>query len=290
MDDPTKISVILPTYNRAATLERAIQSVLAQDYKNFELIVIDDGSTDDTQEIIRSYRKKIRYYSQLHAGVSAARNLGLEKSEGTWVAFLDSDDYWLPGKLEKQMKFILEHPGLLVVQTDEQWIRNGVPVNPMKKHRKYSGWIFDRCLPLCIVSPSAVIIHQKVFNDIGVFDESFPVCEDYDLWLRISSKYPIGLLPEKLIVKTGGHPDQLSRKYWGIDRFRVRALEKILEQDLTIGQRKLVLEEILHKLSILSLGRQKRRNLPDIYSGKLKQYQEILHELSQIPQDTPESV
>ncbi|MCK9484616.1 MAG: glycosyltransferase [Candidatus Marinimicrobia bacterium] len=273
MDDPGKISVIIPTYNREASLGRAIESVLNQTYRNFELIVIDDGSTDDTSRIIRTHKKRIRYYSQLHSGVSSARNLGLEKSEGTWVAFLDSDDYWLPQKLARQMECLAENPQWLVMQTDEKWIRRGVAVNPMKKHRKYSGWIFPQCLPLCIVSPSAVIVHQKVFNDVGVFDASLPVCEDYDLWLRIALKYEIGLLPEKLIVKTGGHADQLSRKYWGMDRYRVLALEKILQADLTPRQTELVLDEIIKKLTILSAGRAKHPELPNIYADKLAKYQ-----------------
>jgi len=281
MDDPGKISVIIPTYNREISLERAIDSVLEQTYRNFELIVIDDGSTDNTVSIIRKFRKRIRYYSRLHGGVSSARNLGLEKSEGTWVAFLDSDDYWLPRKLERQMQCLTENPRWLVLQTDEKWIRHGTVVNPMNKHRKYSGWIFRQCLPLCIVSPSAVIVHQKVFNDVGVFDESLPVCEDYDLWLRIALKYEIGLLPEKLIVKTGGHADQLSKKYWGMDRYRVLALEKILLAGLDQEQTGLVLDEIIKKLTILSQGRAKLLELPclndtvgqaNIYTDKLLKY------------------
>lgn len=276
MDDPSKISVIIPTYNRAGVLERAIKSVLMQTYRNVELIVIDDGSTDDTGQVISKHSNQIRYFSKLHGGVSAARNLGLEKSIGTWVCFLDSDDYWLPEKLAKQKTYIDEHPGTLIVQTDEIWIRNGKFVNPMKKHHKYSGWIFQQCLPLCTVTPSAVMVHQKVFNDVGVFDESFPVCEDYDLVLRISLKYPIELVPEKLIVKTGGHPDQLSKKYWGMDRYRVRALEKTLDDTLTNDQRQLVLEEIIRKLTILSIGRDKHPELPNIYMNKLDEYKKKL--------------
>jgi len=278
MDDPGKVSIIIPTYNRAEVLERALKSVLTQTYENHEVIVIDDGSTDNTESIISKYSSKIRYFSKLHAGVSAARNLGLEKSVGTWVCFLDSDDYWLPEKLKRQMTYISENPGMMVVQTDEKWIRNGIFVNPMKKHQKHDGWIFKQCLPLCIVSPSAVMVHQKVFNDVGVFDESFPVCEDYDLWLRISLKYPIGFIPEKLIVKTGGHTDQLSRKYWGMDRYRVRALEKILSAELTAEQKRLVLHEIVRKLIVLANGREKRAGTQNIYSGKLLKYENILHD------------
>jgi glycosyltransferase involved in cell wall biosynthesis len=278
MDDPKKVSVIIPTYNRESTLSRAIDSVLKQTYRNFEVIVVDDGSTDNTSRVIEKHKDRIRYYSKLHSGVSAARNLGLEKSEGTWVSFLDSDDYWLPKKLESQMEYLRKNPDIMIVQTDEYWMRNDKIVNPMKKHKKYSGWIFEHCLPLCIVSPSAVLIHQKVFNDVGVFDESFPVCEDYDLWLRVSLKYKIALIPEKLVVKTGGHSDQLSRKYWGLDRYRVRALEKVLNDDLSPLQKRLVLEEIIKKLTILSEGRKKHAGLPNIYQNKLKAYQEDLYD------------
>jgi len=280
MDDPNRISVIIPTYNREASLEKAIKSVLDQTHKNTELIVIDDGSTDDTTHIIDKYSQKIRYFSKLHGGVSSARNFGLEKSTGSWVAFLDSDDYWLPEKLEKQLHYMQTHQ-YLVAQTDEKWIRYGEPVTPMDKHRKYEGWIFKKCLPLCIVSPSAVMVHQKVFNDVGVFDESFPVCEDYDLWLRIALKYPIGLLPQKLVVKTGGHADQLSRKYWGMDRYRVRALEKILTHELPTEYRQQVLKEIVNKLGILNSGREKRPELPNIYYKKLKIYRQKLQEFNE---------
>ncbi len=280
MDDPNKISVVIPTYNREASLEKAINSVLDQTHKNRELIIIDDGSTDDTTHIIDKYQQSIRYFSKLHGGVSAARNFGLEKSTGSWVAFLDSDDYWLPEKLEKQLHYTQTNQ-YLVSQTGEKWIRDGKPVNPMDKHRKHQGWIFKECLPLCIVSPSAVMIHQKVFNDVGVFDESFPVCEDYDLWLRIARKYPIGLLPQKLVVKTGGHADQLSRKYWGMDRYRVRALEKILTYDLPTEYRQHVLKEIVNKLAILNNGREKRPELPNIYYKKLKIYRQKLQEFNE---------
>jgi glycosyltransferase involved in cell wall biosynthesis len=276
MDDPGRISVIIPTYNRGDVLDRAIKSVLSQTYKNYELIVVDDGSTDNTSRILSKFTDKIRFYSKLHGGVSSARNFGLEKSEGTWVAFLDSDDYWLPEKLDRQMQYLKEHPDIMIVQTDEKWIRNGKFVNPMKKHQKYSGWIFPQCLPLCIVSPSAVLVHQKIFNDVSVFDENLPVCEDYDLWLRIAYKYQIALIPEKLIVKTGGHSDQLSRQYWGMDRYRIQALEKLLKEDITDDQRKLVLKEIIKKLTVLETGRRKRYDLPNIFAGKLSEYRRKL--------------
>ena len=281
------ISVIIPTYNREATLERAIKSVLEQNYSDFELIIIDDGSTDDTSKILRKYKKQIRSFSMLHSGVSAARNFGINKACGEWIALLDSDDYWLPQKLEKQMQWLDENPEFKIHQVGEKWIRNGKFVNPMDKHKKYSGWIFEQCLPLCIVSPSAVIIHKSVLDDVGLFNEGMPVCEDYDLWLRVAKKYQIGLMEELLIVKTGGHDDQLSRKYWGMDRFRVDSMERLLQEELADWQRELVLKQLVNKLEVLFLGREKRNGLPNIFESKLIEYKRMLKDADYKLASTP---
>lgn len=274
------VSVIIPTYNRVQYLERALHSVLDQTFSDYELIIIDDGSTDDTNLLLKKYKKRIRIFSILHSGVSAARNFGIEKSHGEWITFLDSDDFWLPEKLEKQMEYMRSNPKMLISQVGEKWIRNGKFANPMNKHMKHSGWIFKESLPLCIVSPSAVIIHSKIFKDIGNFDVGLTVCEDYDLWLRISRKYQIGLIPETLIVKIGGHKDQLSRQFWGMDRFRIMSLKKLLKEELTHEQRELVLKEIIKKLTILSIGRAKRPELPNVFKPKIKKYQRILNEFT----------
>jgi GT2 family glycosyltransferase len=134
----------------------------------------------------------------------------------------------MPGKLKAQLKFFEANPEYLICQTEEIWIRNGKRVNPMKKHKKFGGWIFEKCLPLCVVSPSAVMMHRKLFDEVGLFDESLPACEDYDLWLRIASRYPIGLIEKPYILKYGGHADQRSRQFPAMDRFRIRSLAKIL--------------------------------------------------------------
>lgn len=223
------VTVIIPAYNRAAFLQAAIDSVLTQKYEEYEVIVVDDGSTDKTQEILSLYKGNITVLQTEHAGPSAARNKGIAAASGEHIAFLDSDDLWLPGKLKTQVNFFNHHPDAVICQTEELWIRNGVRVNPMKKHKKYSGWIFEKCLPLCIVSPSAVMIHRRVFDRVGLFDESMPACEDYDLWLRISPLYPIHLINEPLILKQGGHDDQQSRTIPHLDRLRIQALCKILD-------------------------------------------------------------
>lgn len=254
-----KVSVIIPTYNRAKTLKEAIDSVLSQRYADLELIVVDDGSTDETREIILSYLPYLNYLYQEHRGVSTARNKGITHARGDYFAFLDSDDLWLPDKLCLQMKFMEDHPEALICYTEEIWIRKGVRVNPMKKHKKYSGMIFRHCLPLCIVSPSSVLIARSLIDEVGGFDEEFELCEDYDLWLRISARYPVYLIETPLIVKRGGHADQLSKKMSGQDRFRIRSLVKLLEGGcLSSHQRELAGKELSRKCEIYGGGCIKR--------------------------------
>ncbi len=225
------VSVVIPAYNRAWILTEAVDSVLAQDFRDFELIVVDDGSSDNTPEILASYGSSVRVLKQPNRGVSAARNRGIAAARGQLVAFLDSDDFWLPAKLRQQVDFFQAHPETMICQTQELWIRNGLRVNPKRRHLKFSGLIFERSLSLCLVSPSAVMIRKCLFEAVGVFDEQLPACEDYDLWLRISWRYPIHLIDTALVVKRGGHADQLSRAP-RLDRYRIRALEKILDSGL----------------------------------------------------------
>lgn len=227
-----EISVIIPTFNRVEVLPRALNSVLNQQNVSFEVLVIDDGSTDGTRELIAGSFPQVSYFYQQNQGPSAARNRGIENARGTWIAFLDSDDEWMPGKLEAQLGFFFAEPSYRIAQTEEIWIRNGKRVNAMNKHKKYGGWIFEKCLPLCNVSPSAVMVHRKLFDEIGLFDETLPACEDYDLWLRIAAKNPIGLLEKTYLIKYGGHEDQTSRKYPAMDRFRIQSLLKILKSGI----------------------------------------------------------
>lgn len=254
-----RVSVIITTYNRASMLGEAINSVLSQQYTDLELIVVDDGSTDETKEVLSLYTPHLTYTYQEHQGVSAARNRGVECAQGDYLAFLDSDDLWLPNKLYVQMKFMENHPNALICYTEEIWIRRGMRVNPMKKHKKYSGMIFEYCLPLCIISPSSVLIARSLLEEAGGFDEELEVCEDYDLWLRISACYPIYLIDTPLIIKRGGHEDQLSKKMSGQDRFRIKALVKLLEGDcLSANQRELAWKELNRKCEIYGKGCIKR--------------------------------
>ena len=222
------VSVILPTYNRAWALKTAIDSVLFQNYPNIELIVIDDGSRDNTRKLLKDYKNQIRVLTQENAGVSAARNRGIEKSRGEFIALLDSDDSWDKRKISCQMDFFMANPEALICQTQEVWIRNHKRVNPKIKHKKPSGMIFEQSLNLCLVSPSAVMMKREIFDLKGYFNEKFLVCEDYDLWLRISSTIPVFLIDKPYTIKNGGHKDQLSNLH-SQDKFRIRSLKNLLD-------------------------------------------------------------
>ena len=254
------VSVIIPTFNRKAPLRKALESVLDQEAVPFELIVVDDHSTDGTPEMIQKEFPSVTLVRlEKNQGPAAARNRGIERACGEWIAFLDSDDEWLPGKLKTQLAFFEQNPDYRIHQTEEIWIRNGVRVNPMKKHKKYRGFIFDQCLPLCIISPSAVMIHKSVFEEAGLFDESFPACEDYDLWLRIACRFPVGLTERPYIIKYGGHADQRSHEFPAMDQFRIRSLVQILNSGtLNAEQSKAAKAMLDEKSKIYIQGAEKR--------------------------------
>jgi glycosyltransferase involved in cell wall biosynthesis len=260
-----KISLIIPTYNRSELLARALLSVFAQTTLPDEVIVIDDGSTDDTQEMLQKSFPQVTYLYQENKGVSSARNIGIKHSSGNWITLLDSDDTWIKTKLEQQVAALKKAPEMKVCHTEEIWIRHGIRVNAMNKHKKSGGWIFAQCLPLCAMSPSSIIIHRSIFDELGVFDESLPACEDYDLWLRISNYYPVLFIEQPLINKYGGHEDQLSHQYWGMDRFRIKALDKLLKhEELSVDNRQLVTRMLLKKARIFQKGAEKRGKLESV--------------------------
>ncbi len=227
-------------------VKEAVESVLAQDYRGFEIILIDDGSTDDTLEVLGAYKKDIRLLTQPNRGVSAARNAGAACSNGDFLAFLDSDDIWLPEKLSEQVKFFNSNKDALICQTQEKWIRNGIRVNPKNRHTKLSGMIFKPSVSMCLVSPSAVMLKRSLFESMGGFDEALPACEDYDLWLRIGCRHPVFLLNRELIIKRGGHDDQLSRAP-GLDKYRIQSLIKIIKENILSSDQKSVVKRVLKK-------------------------------------------
>ena len=258
-----QVSVIIPTYNRGWILRQAVDSVLGQDFEDFELIVVDDGSTDNTREILAAYGNDIVVLEQNNRGVSAARNRGIASASAPLIAFLDSDDLWKPQKLTRQVEFFSAKTETLICQTEEIWIRNGVRVNPKKRHHKFSGMIFEPSLALCLVSPSAVMMRSELFERVGMFDESLPACEDYDLWLRVSCRYPVDLIDEPLIIKRGGHDDQLSRAA-GLDKYRIQSLKKIIASGvLAESQHRAAARTLQEKCAVYAGGCRKRGRLEE---------------------------
>ena len=265
------ISAIIPTFNRRDVIERALCSVYAQKNLISEVIVLDDGSTDDTLSLIRAKFPKVLVISQERSGVSHARNRGVEAAQGEWLAFLDSDDEWLENKIRFQIDAIRKDPETRFVHSNEIWIRYGKKVNPMKKHKKQGGYIFNFCLKRCLISPSSTMLHRSIFENFGEFDESLPICEDYDFWLRITATLPVSYIPTPLIQKYGGHSDQLSRSQWGIDRYRIQSLEKIIaSKALTPEQTRHTLDELLIKLDIYLKGAYRRKRFTEIESYERK--------------------
>ena len=224
-------SVIIPTFNRAHTLTKCIESVLHQEFQDYELIIINDGSTDTTSELLENYKNhpKVKVIHQKNHGVSHARNRGIEIGQGDYIAFLDSDDFWHDNKLLKQSNYIKDNPETMILHCDEIWIRNDKRVNPKKIHQKAGGDQFYRSIELCCISPSAVVIKKEVLKEFNGFNEEYPVCEDYDLWLKITNKYSVDYQDEALLTKFGGHDDQLSRKYKAMDFWRLKSCLTMLE-------------------------------------------------------------
>ena len=257
-----EISVIIPTYNRCDLLKRAINSVIKQTITPKEIIIVDNGSTDKTYQMVSSLFPEINYFIEKKRGVSAARNKGILESKSKWIAFLDSDDAWKPTKLEKQMEFsIFNQDKYRIIHTDETWYRNKKFLNQLKKHKKSGGNIFKNSLQLCCISPSSVVLKKQIFEEYGLFDENLEVCEDYDMWIRITSKEEVGFLDSPLVLKYGGHSDQLSKKFWGMDRFRIKSLEKNLKNEHFSKSQKInVLDTLIEKLTIVSDGALKREN------------------------------
>ena len=274
------VSAVIPTFNRGHCLLRAINSVLAQTTPVDEIIVVDDGSDDKTYDLLvkselldmRGQLPNIRYLYQENKGVSAARNLGIKEAENEYIALLDSDDAWAETKIERQaLKLEKKNFSCRITHTEEIWLNDGQRINPKKKHKKSGGFIFEKCLPLCCISPSSVLLHRTLFNDYGFFDEKLPACEDYDMWLRLCAFEEVLFVEEALTIKYGGHADQLSRAFWGMDRFRVQALEKLINSGkLSKTQRSQALVMLVKKIEILLLGAKKREKKEMIQNLDMK--------------------
>ena len=263
------ITAIVPVYNREYTIKRAVDSILSQSHVPDEIIVVDDCSTDRTRDILESYGNEIRgIYLSKNSGPSRARNEGIIHARTEWLAFLDSDDCWEKDKMKRQIEYLKQYPFYQILQSEEKWIRNDIRVNPHKHHEKPEGWIFEPSLERCLLSPSSVLARKSLLETFGCFEESLPVCEDYDLWLKISRHHPVGLDHASTVIKYGGHKDQLSRKYPAMDRFRVESLVRLLKQEPVPYFREKIVKVLKKKLTILLQGYEKRQKLQEAQKCK----------------------
>jgi glycosyltransferase involved in cell wall biosynthesis len=256
------VAVVIPVRDRAAMVREAITSVRGQTYRDLGIVVVDDGSADGSaaaaEAALAGAPVPARVVCQPGRGVAAARNAGAAVLDARWIAFLDSDDLWLPQKLARQMAWLEARPQYRLAQTEERWIDAGRHRNPRVRHRKEER-IFLRSLARCLVSPSAVVLARALFESYGGFDEAFAVCEDYELWLRVTAREAVGLVAEALVVKRGGHAGQLSRSTWGLDRWRVAALAKLLATvPLRDEERAAVVAVAGAKCAVLAAGAERR--------------------------------
>jgi len=277
------VSVIIPTYNRSSLLSRAVESVFCQTMQCAELVIVDDGSTDNTQEILRKLstasQVPLRVCLQKNRGPAAARNLGVQRAEYPYIAFLDSDDHWHKRKLERQYNSLVENSDYRISHTQEKWLRRGQHLNKKIKHLPRHGDIFDHCLQLCAVGMSTVMMQRELFSQVGLFDESLRCCEDYDLWLRISCRHHFLLVDEPLTVKEGGREDQVSVQYrQGMDRMRIASLRKLLDGDvLSCRQHRLALAEFRNKVTIFGKGclKHHKEELGTMYLELIPKYEKM---------------
>ena len=220
----SKVSIIIPTYNRRDYITTALDSVLGQTYKDYEIIIVDDGSSDDTKEVIRPYGEIIRYFYQENRGIAAARNRGIRESRGEFIALLDSDDYWHPEKLKRQVNYLTENPQYGMVATRCSSI---APDGTFRKKNRpgKSGWILTDIFKSNFIRTSSALITRKCLDTVGLFDESLPECEEYDLWLRIAKDFPIAFINEPLTVYTD-NPQGVSTDSLAGRLVRIKVLEK----------------------------------------------------------------
>ena len=277
LDNLLSISVVIPTFNRLIYLERAIKSVLNQTISVNEIIIVDDGSDDGTSEFIHSNYPNLKYIFQSNSGVSAARNTGIKAASSNWIAFLDSDDAWVTNKIQKQITELELNPEINLCHSNEIWIRNGKEIKQKNTHKKFGGFIFDKCLDKCRISPSTVICRKSLLIKLNGFDEDLAICEDYDLWLRITSDNPVIYIEKPLIIKYGGHQDQLSRNSEGIESYHIKSLEKLLKQDFHSEHRIAMENMLINKLKIYANGAKKRGRV-NIYNKFIKRIDELSYQ------------
>ncbi|MBN1649122.1 MAG: glycosyltransferase family 2 protein [Spirochaetales bacterium] len=263
------LSVIVPFYNRAEMLHEALASVFVQEYPDLQVIIVDDGSTDDWKGQISGF--EVEAIEIPHCGLPGkVRNEGIRRAGGEYITFLDSDDLWLEGKLELQLAEIVKsgHP---LCHTREIWDRNGTIVSQRKQKHARSGDVFGDALKKCIIGPSTVLMEKKLFSECGMFREDIEIAEDYEMWLRITDRYEVCYVDKPLVCKRAGDWPQLSEKYGMIELFRIKALRKLVDGNVFSGKnRAQAAAELALKCRIHAQGCRKRSKV-----GEAAEYEQL---------------
>jgi glycosyltransferase involved in cell wall biosynthesis len=241
------VSVVIPTYNSGAFLREAIQSVLSQTYVDFEVVVVDDGSTDNTESVVHSFGDQVRYVKQQNQGAGAARNQGIKRSQGEYVAFLDADDLWLPGKLREQIPLLDRDPELGLVYSDWAVVPEQGEVQPsyLRNQPAAAGYVFDELVQCGFILTSGAIVRRSCLDDVGSFDETLSIAQDYDLWLRICYRWKIALVDKPLVIKRN-RDGNLSSNLTKTAVERIVLFEKALKEfpDMPPRSRRLVRHQV----------------------------------------------
>ncbi len=225
-----EVSVIVPTYNYAHFIEDCLKSIFAQTYNDFEVIVVDDGSTDHTSKVLAAYRKDIHYIYQENKGLPAARNTGIKASKGKYLAFLDSDDLWLPEKLAEQVRIIREDSDMGIIFSDANAFQEGTILREsiLKEEKICTGFCFQRLFMGNYLIMPTVLIRKSCLTKSGLFDETLTAVEDYDLWLRIAAFFKIGFV-DKILAMYRVHPSNMSKDFCRLLDNEIRVIQKIIK-------------------------------------------------------------
>lgn len=280
MQQPFDVSVIIPVRNRPLLLGESIRSVFyGSGYPRELIVVIDDRPENGMLDLKAAEESFSRYGNEetqiqiLYSngrGPAAARNVGINSAKHTWLAFLDSDDIWREHKLSKQINYLSQRPHMLACQTLEIWLKNNRELTQSIANQPRCGRFLKDAFRRCLISASTVILHRQCFEILGLFDESFAVCEDFEFWLRYLSYYPMGLVRERLSVKRSGGWEQQSQKFHSQDKVRIEAILKTVQnQILRPDEWESARIACLEKLAILKRGSEKYGR-PE-YFGPLEQ-------------------
>lgn len=276
------VAAVLPVRDRAALLAEAMQSILAGKTRPRELIVVVNSKGPAREADLGAARAAadqagdviVRILTEERPGPAAARNRGWRAAAASWISFLDSDDLWAPEKLAAQLRFLARRPHLDACHTGERWLKHGRELSQPRRLAPRSGAFLYDAFETCLISCSSILLRRSLLETLGGFDETFPVCEDFELWLRLLARTPVGLVPEPLTIKRSGDWAQLSQSRHSMDAWRIRAILKFAAATPLDGRALAAARNsVERKLRILQQGADKRRTTEPVerLAGEVRQ-------------------